>query len=236
MSLSPLPHIRVVFCYCCCNITFFCYCVNVCAFFVNFFIVFFFWVQRVYWCADCVLFYCVCNYALLLCCCCCCCFLLCVFLCCERVIEFRWENMPKNGTKYALVLVFFVGVTVCVCVCGWVWYWVCKLILVILIDLLQAGFCFLAIKKSHKQNCNSRQKANDLSWQRQRQWLRSWRRRKCGQAAVFVSLCVRVCVCVQSKRQNWKNQAQDVHVCVCIYLLLRRMAHSKSEISTWISL
>lgn len=24
--------------------------------------------------------------------------------------------MPKNGTKYALVLVFFVGVTVCVCV------------------------------------------------------------------------------------------------------------------------
>lgn len=205
----PSPHQkRVVFC--CCKITFFfCYCVNVCEFLYCFFL----GTTCVLMCGLCVLFYCVCNYALLLCCCCCCFYFVC-FLCFERVIAFRWENMPKNGTKYALVLLFFCRsewLFVCACVCGWV----CKLILVILIDLLQAGFCFLAItKKSYKQNYKSRQKANDLCCQRQR----SWRRRKCGQAAVFVSLCV--CVSVQSKRQNWKNQAQYVTVCVCVYLFV----------------
>lgn len=126
---------------------------------------------------------------------------------------------------------------VCACVCGWV----CKSILVTLIDLLQAGFCFLAIKKSYKQNYKSRQKANDLSWQRQRQKQRSWHRRKCGQAAVFVSLSVCVCLCAKQKAKLKKPSPICACVCVwvwCIYLLLllRRMAHSKSEISTWISL
>lgn len=112
----PSPHIRVVFC--CCNITFFlllCECMWI---FCEFLYCFFLGTTCVLMCGLCVLFYCVCNYALLI-CCCCCCFLLCVFLCCERVIAFRWENMPKNGTKYALVLVFFCR-SDCVCVCVWI--------------------------------------------------------------------------------------------------------------------
>lgn len=172
---------------------------------VNFFIAFFLGTTCVLMCGLCVLFYCVCNYALLL----CCCFYFVCFLCFERVIAFRWENMPKNGTKYALVLLFFfVGMSDCVCVCGWV----CKLILVILIDLLQAGFCFLAIKKSHINKIIKAAKRRTISVG--------------GGSAVGVEesaarrLCSFLSLCVQSKRQNWKNQAQYVPVCVYLFVVV----------------
>lgn len=184
-------------------------------------------------CGLCVLFYCVCNYALLLCCCCCCFYFVC-FLCFERVIAFRWENMPKNGTKYALVLLFFFCTSewlfVCACVCGWV----CKLILVILIDLLQAGFCFLAITKSHINKIIKAAKRRTISVGSGSAVgvEESAARRLCS----FLCVCVWVCKAKGKTEKTKPNMCLCVCVCIYLLLLLRRMAHSKSEISTRISL
>lgn len=173
----------------------------------------FFWVQRVYWCADCVCYFiafaitpcyfvvAIVVFTL---------FVFCVSNASSRLDEKICQKTAQNMRSFCSFFCRSEWLFVCACV------WMSVQVNIGYTNWFIASWVLLFSynKKSYKQNYKSRQKANDLCWQRQR----SWRRRKCGQAAVFVSLCV--CVSVQSKRQNWKNQAQYVTVCVCVYLFV----------------
>lgn len=225
----PSPHQkRVVFC--CCKITFFFFVIV--WMYVNFFIAFF-WVQRVYWCADCVCYFiafaitpCYFVVAVVV-------FTLCVFCvsnASSRLDEKICQKTAQNMRSFCSFFCRSEWLFVCACVYGWV----CKLILVILIDLLQAGFCFLAITKSHINKIIKAAKRRTISVG--------------SGSAVGVEesaarrLCSFLCVCVWVCKAKGKTEKTKPNmwlcVCVCIYLLLllRRMAHSKSEISTRISL
>lgn len=195
----------------------------------------FFLVQRVYWCADCVCYFiafaitpCYFVVAVVV-------FTLCVFCvsnASSRLDEKICQKTAQNMRSFCSF--FFVGVSDCLCVrvCGWV----CKLILVTLIDLLQAGFCFLAITKSHINKIIKAAKRRTISVGSGSAVgvEESAARRLCS----FLCVCVCVWVCKAKGKTEKTKPNMCMCVCVCIYLLLllRRMAHSKSEISTRISL
>lgn len=173
----------------------------------------FFWVQRVYWCADCVCYFiafaitpCYFVVAVVV-------FTLCVFCvsnASSRLDEKICQKTAQNMRSFCSFFCRSEWLFVCACV------WMSVQVNIGYTNWFIASWVLLFSynKKSYKQNYKSRQKANDLCWQRQR----SWRRRKCGQAAVFVSLCVCVCECAKQKAKLKKPSPICACVCVCVFI------------------